>query len=319
MKKIKSFDNIIPKDESQLIYFFLISVICSILIGIYLLKKNMMLSFSEIFNPDMKKIERKVDLFLEKGYDANITYLYFDGSKKDIKRNIEVFKDIVDFLDKKYYKENDIFKRGKVSLKMIQFGLNSKEIIDNLVEFLNYAKSKNIFVWISAFHHTHTWDECMTYISLFERGYTNLGITIACYHKKVDKYVNLVLNRGGHIRLVKGYYNDGQIKDWNIVTQNYYRNALKIIKSPQYQQLATHDFDKVLAPLNKIKKLENLYNKEFGFFINSTKHVESEMKKYNINLPNKCIFITFGKKFKHIKTNFNYINFRRLLRIKNII
>ena len=100
MKKIKSFGTIISKDESQLIFFFLISVICSILIGIYLFKKNMMLSFSEIFNPDMKKIERKVDLFLKKDYDANITYLYFDGSKKDIKRNIEVFKDIVDFLDK---------------------------------------------------------------------------------------------------------------------------------------------------------------------------------------------------------------------------
>lgn len=316
MKKFKYFGFIIPKNNLQIIFFL---ILFSILFIIYLIQKNAMLSFSEIFNPDIKKIERKVDLLSKKGYKSNITYLYFDGSKEDIKRNIEVFKDIVDFLDKKYYKEKDIFKRGKVSIKMSQLGFNKKEIMDNLIEFLNYAKYKNILIWISAFHHTHTWDECMTYISLFERGYTNIGITIACYHKKVDKYVNLVLNKGGHIRLVKGYYNDGEIKDWDIVTQNYYRNALKIIKSPQYHQLATHDFEKVLAPLNKIIKLENLYNKEFGFFINSIKHVEREMKKYNINLPNKCILITFGKKFKHLKTNFNYINFKRLLRIKNII
>ena len=82
--------------------------------------------------------------------------------------------------------------------------------------------------------------------------------------------MDLVLAKGGHIRLVKGYYNDGQIRDWNKVTQNYLENAKKIVKSSDYHQIATHDFKNVLKPLNDIKKLETLVNKEFDFFINAT-------------------------------------------------
>ena len=59
------------------------------------------------------------------------------------------------------------------------------------------------------------------HVHLLERGYKNVGITIACYHRVASIYVDLVLAKGGHIRLVKGYYNDGQIRDWNKVTKNY--------------------------------------------------------------------------------------------------
>ena len=90
----------------------------------------------------------------------------------------------------------------------------------------------------------------------------------------------------------------------------------KIVKSSDYHQIATHDFKNVLKPLNDIKKLETLVNKEFGFFINATKHVERECKKYNIKLPMKCVLITFGRKFRYIRSNYLYISYQRLLRVK---
>ena len=151
-----------------------------------------------------------------------------------------------------------------------------------------------------------------------DRGVKNVGITIATY-RIAGVYVDLILNRNGHIRLVKGYYNDGQIRDWNVVTQNYLDNAKKILKHQNYHQIATHDFKNILAPLNKIQRLEYMENKEFGFFINSIKHVETECKKYGIKLPMKCVLITFGKKFRYIRSNLFHISYRRLLKVKNII
>ncbi len=282
-------------------------------------KRSFMLSISELFNAKLSKVDDKVNKFINKGFNANITYLYYKGNQKDIKKNIEVFKEIVDYLDEKYKDIDNIFKRGKVSVKISQFGNTDEEKLNNLTEFVNYAKSKNIFVWISGFHYKNVKEECYTYLYLKERGYDNLGITIACYHNTATSYVDLILNRGGHIRLVKGYYNDGQIRDWKKVTQNYLENAKKIIKDYKYHQIATHDFENVLSHLNNIKKLENLDNIEFGFFINAEKHIDRECQKYNIKLKNKCVLITFGKKFRYIRSNFLHISYPRLIRVKNII
>ena len=298
-----------------MLYVFVFLVIVTFLVA----KQAMMISFSEIFNPSLSKIDARVNKLIKKGYNANITYLYFKGTKKDIQKNFEVFMEIIDYLSDLYKDETDIFKKGKVSLKMIQLGMTYEEKFENLMKLLNYAQSKNIFVWISSFHYKNVQEECSTYLNLLERGYKNIGITIACYHRVASIYVDIVLARNGHIRLVKGYYNDGQIKDWDQVTKNYLENAKKIVKSPYYHQIATHDFKNVLKPLNDIKKLESLQNKEFGFFINATKHVERETKKYGIKLPMKCVLITFGKKFRYIRSNLFYISYARLLRVKNII
>lgn len=297
-----------------MLYFFIFLVIST-----FFVLNQSVTSIGEFFNPELSKIHSKVERLISKGYNANITYLYFKGTKKDIQKNNEVFMEVIDYLSDLYEDEKDMFKKGKVSLKMVQLGMTYEEKLENLKVLLNYAQSKNIFVWISSFHYKNVEEECSTYINLLERGYKNVGITIACYHRVASIYVDLVLAKGGHIRLVKGYYNDGQIRDWNVVTKNYLENAKKIVKSSNYHQIATHDFENVLKPLNDIKKLDTLVNKEFGFFINATKHVERQCKKYNIKLPMKCVLITFGKKFRYIRSNYLYISYQRLLRVKNII
>ena len=105
----------------------------------------------------LSKIEGKVNKFIDKGYKISITF-YFKGGK-DIEKNIEVFKEIVDYLDEKYDGIDDIFQRGK-SFPIIQFGMTQEEKLENLAEFVNYANSKNIFVWISAFHCKNVHEEC---------------------------------------------------------------------------------------------------------------------------------------------------------------
>ena len=70
-----------------------------LLITFFIAKESAMISFGEMFNPKLSKIYNKVDKIIDKGYNANITYLYFKGNRKDIKKNIEVFKEIIDYLD----------------------------------------------------------------------------------------------------------------------------------------------------------------------------------------------------------------------------
>jgi hypothetical protein len=304
--------------KNKMVYLFIIVIII-----LFFIKKFAGLNFGEIFNPNLKKIESKINKFVEKDFNINLTYLYFKGNSADIKRNIEVFKEIIDYLDDKYEDESNIYKRGKVSIKLRQMGNTDEECMKNFSDVSSYAFSKNIFIWISAFHYKEIKTEYLTYLNLKERGFSNIGITIACYHYEVDNYVNLILNKKGNIRLVKGYYNDGQIKDWSRVTKNYLNNAKKIIRDSNYHQLATHDFKNVLNPLNNIQNLNQLDNIEIGFFVNSMKHLTTEMKKYKLDIKNKCVFLVFGKKFKYLKSNIYSLSLQRLLqrllRVKNIV
>ena len=63
--------------------------------------------------------------------------------------------------------------------------------------------------------------------------------------------------------MIKGFYY-GDIKDWQIVTDNYYMNAEKMIKSGNYHALSTHDFE-ILGYL-KNKYPEEFQNIELVFF-----------------------------------------------------
>ena len=47
-----------------------------------------------------------------------------------------IHPEIINYLDDKYEDEQDIFKRGKVSVKLIQMGNNSKERLDNFTKLL---------------------------------------------------------------------------------------------------------------------------------------------------------------------------------------
>ena len=47
--------------------------------------------------------------------------------------------EVIDNLSDLYEDEKDIFKKGKVSLKMVQLGMTYEEKLENLKVLLNYA------------------------------------------------------------------------------------------------------------------------------------------------------------------------------------
>ena len=110
-------------------------------------------------------------------------------------------------------------------------------------------------IWISAVRYIDIRNE-YGFFKTKDLNYTNVGLTLSTYNKDMLKKV-INYNHNGSVRLVKGYYS-GNIKDWEIVTENYKLVAQKLIDN-NYHVLATHDFE----ILNYLKKnlMKNLIYK----------------------------------------------------------
>ena len=83
--------------------------------------------------------------------------------------------------------------------------MTQEEKLENLAKFVNYAKSKNIFVNVIAFHYKNVHEECSYYLYL--RDQRVLLILPKNRTKEIILRlvpVDLILQKGGHIRLSKG-------------------------------------------------------------------------------------------------------------------
>lgn len=298
----------------------------AVVIFIILLMRGAKLSFSELYNSSIEKVIYKIEKLKKNGFNTNMTYLYYTSNNNE-KRNNIIQKNILEFINiaNCLMIENDNYcSSNKISLKLNQLGESYEESFKNLKTILDEAEKNNIFVWIASHRRENMEDELKTYFDCIESGYENVGITLACYHESVGDSVDKILRQGGNIRLVKGYYKDGEIKDDSIITKNYYENAIKLIEDKQFHQLAGHDFKNIIFPLYlKYKNTEYDFETndklEFGFFYNALKHVKYNLKSYNIVLKNKCCLVTYGNKVKYFKSNIGDISIWKMLKVKAII
>ena len=60
-----------------MLYFFIFLVIST-----FFVLNSSVTSIGEFFNPELSKIHSKVERLISKGYNVNITYLYFKGTEK---------------------------------------------------------------------------------------------------------------------------------------------------------------------------------------------------------------------------------------------
>lgn len=297
------------------IYLFLIVFIVFVIVLFRIGK----VSFGELASSSINRIKYKVDKIAKYGFKSNLTYLYFDGNEKSIEKTVDIFLNTLDYLESINDPNLSIFKNNKLSLKLNQLGKTYEESLTNFETILNYARQKNILVWISAHMRTDLENEMNTYLSMREKSYTNIGLTLATYHNNINESIDKVLNLNGHVRLVKGYYNDGQIKDYEKINANYLYNAERLIKTNYYHQLATHDFNNIINLLYFKYELQNNNILEFGFFYNALGHVRYQIKIKNLKLNNKCCLIVFGNKFKYFKSNFKDISYKKVITFKSIL
>lgn len=261
---------------NKIFYFFLL--ICSI----FIIFEN------DTF--DSLNFQNKIVISKENNFSYCLNVIPSDNEFDFLK-----YYDIIDF----------IYKEPKPQLSIIITNLSDNKIYRWKIfkAIVDYAFHKNVFIWISTIIQTDL--EYEFYMKALELNYTNVGITISTYNKNLNDKVDDILSKNGNIRLVKGYYY-GDIKDWDIVTENFKINAIKLINSDNYHILATHDFEL----LDKLKKHEKFKNIELNFFYNSINYVLLNSVNFT---NNKTFEISYGN-------NLNYfINNLFILDLKNIL
>ena len=250
-------------------------------------------------------IEEKINIILKKNDIFSISLLPSLNRDNDLTEEFKILVDRANLNSKSL----NILEKNKVSIKIRQLGKNLNIQLKRLKNIKNYAKKKNVFIWIASVLKKDINMEFEEYKKLFEK-YDNVGLTIATVNHGAMDRVKEIINIGGKIRLVKGHYH-GDIKNWNLVTQKYEEISEVIVKSGQYHCLATHDF-KIL------KKLKNKYpikfnNVELAFYYSAYDFV---YKKENINIIRdniKCFYIFYGDYIYYIIDNILEINLNRII------
>ena len=250
----------------------------------------------------------------EPNYNFSIGALPYNASWKVSKFEVERLYLIVDFINKHKkleYTNNNRQKQNKMTIKLLFFKKNGVIDFNSVEQVVKYANKHNILVGIASFLKNNKKEEMEIYLKLLKLGYKNIFITLASYHEDIDESVDLILKNDGIIRLVKGWYNDGDIKDWNIVTKNYLRNAKKLVESNKFHILATHDF-KILKKLynNYGNKMDNI---EVAFFYFNKGFVKKQLEKFPYIIKYKQFYKPYGNKCKSLFFNIRYSNIKRII------
>jgi len=263
------------------IYIFALLVIILIIIIYY----NSDISYKEIINdihehPDFKYTVGPLPYFIDDYNNSEVIRFYG-------------FVDLLNTIKKNEYTKNNLYAQNKISIKLDFFKKNGILDFDKLKNFVEYANTFNIMVGFSSMGRDDRIDELNTYLKLTHHGYNNLFITLATYHSDIDQRVDTVLKHNGTIRLVKGWYKDGDVRDWHTVSENYLRNAKKMVKSGKFHMLATHDFD----------ILKNLYDMfgdkmniiEIIFFRFNKEFITGQIATFPYVIRNKSFYKPYGK------------------------
>ena len=191
--------------------------------------------------------------------------------------------------------ENDPIKRGKISVRLTQIGYSTESRFNNYIDLLEEAKSHNIFVWLSATTSDMRFEEYWSYIRALKLGFTNIGITFAAYRNTSRELAQSIIKENGTIRLVKGLYNDGDLRKYEQERQNFINIAIMLLKTKKYHEISTHDMS-ILKILNENKNMNDKIS--FGFYYANDGFVERKLKRYKLTgLPNKTYYISYGSVF----------------------
>lgn len=207
-------------------------------------------------------------------------------------------------------KSKNLYRRNKLSIKIHQLSPHKHLLWDRVLTIVNFAKNKNIFVWISALVSSTLDIEYKFYIRLLRMGYTNIGLTLAAYNYTIERKIDSILRLGGSIRLVKGIYK-GSIDDKLIVDELYYNSAVKLINSGYYHAIATHDF----KILKRLYYYQHDYTKfiELAFFHNSYNYVNYMLADMPFKPHLKSFYMWYGDFYPYLRDNIPLFSYNSIL------
>ena len=247
-----------------------------------------------------EKVERSID----NGYSVTLSLLPDFHSKSDYKKYFQ----LIDEMSK--------INGAKISVKIRQLGENRDSQLRNFLEIVQYANLNNVFVWISTTVEDDEKDEMIFYERAIASGVRNIGITLATNKPRVSAKVDNILRKGGHIRLVKGYYKTSMTNQWEQVGNVFKINAEKLLESDRYHVIATHDFDILTDLYRRYKGTRGWKTIEFGFFYSSLNYVQYMIKKTQIEFPTKSVYIPYGPFFNYFLDNISLIDLKHIIERK---
>jgi proline dehydrogenase len=165
---------------------------------------------------------------------------------------------------------------GGVSIKPTQVGL-SRSVVDcqnNLQNIIEKATISQSFVWIDMESSEYTDDTIKVYLGLFEK-YERVGLAIQANLKRSRQDLDMLLERGAKIRLVKGAYRENKriaYQTRHEVDENYKKLMEMLFLNGNEFAIATHDSNLIDLAINISKK----YEKKFEFQM--LKGIRDELK-----------------------------------------
>jgi len=165
---------------------------------------------------------------------------------------------------------------GGISIKPTQVGLSKsfEDSLHNLEKIIEKATISQSFVWIDMESSEYTEETITAYLSLFEK-YERLGIAIQANLKRSKQDLDILLEHGAKIRLVKGAYRENKktaYKTRNEVDENYKKLMKRLFSNANEFAIATHDSKLIELAVQFSKKHE----KKFEFQM--LKGIRDELK-----------------------------------------
>ncbi|MGI0101533.1 MAG: proline dehydrogenase family protein [Nitrosotalea sp.] len=165
---------------------------------------------------------------------------------------------------------------GGISVKPTQVGLSKsiEECMINLEKIIEKAVFPQSFVWIDMESSEYTDNIIKIYLSLFEK-YERLGMAIQANLKRTEHDLNILLDHGAKIRLVKGAYRESKkstYKTRHEVDENYKKLTKMLFSHGNEFAIATHDSKMIDLAINLSKK----YERKFEFQM--LKGIRDELK-----------------------------------------
>jgi proline dehydrogenase len=124
-----------------------------------------------------------------------------------------------------------------------------------------------------------------------EQNPSDVGICLQAYRSRTLKDLERV--NGYPVRLVKGFYNDYDIRPWSKVTENYSLLMDEVVKRSSYPCFATHDY----TLIEKAKKILKGRDGEIQFFAGVRDGLAEELVREGYKVR---IYLPYGQVFQFL-------------------
>jgi proline dehydrogenase len=167
----------------------------------------------------------------------------------------------------------------------MQFGAltNISLVRESLTHLLKKGRETKTRVW---FDQELNWIVDGVIDVATEQDPKDVGICFQAYRSRTQKDLERI--NGYPVRLVKGFYNDYDIRPWSKVTENYSLLMDEVAKRSSYPCFATHDY----ALIVKAKKILKEQDGEIQFFAGVRDELAEELVREGYKVR---IYLPYGQ------------------------